>query len=144
MDNEHLVSARANLCSCKMFGPKIKSSPLKIVERRTLIMSSSLHMKFSSQPKKFSSPLTKCTLCSFNSSTPKFMFKLTSPQMLGSMKLNINSGAVTLNFSPFSVELHLMCPYNLPPNTLIVLYKQILYKLKKKSGNGYFDNTTVC
>ena len=52
----------------------------------------------------------KCTLCSFNSSTPEFMFDYTSPCKLGSVYSNMNSGVLepeSVKFSPFSGELHL-------------------------------------
>ena len=61
----------------------------------------------SSAPENLSA---KCTSCSFNSSTPKFMFEYTSPRKLGSVYSNMNSGvleAESVKFSPFSGELHL-------------------------------------
>ena len=61
----------------------------------------------SSAPENLSA---KCTSCSFNSSTPEFMFEFTSPRKLGSVNSNMNSGvreAESVKFSSFSGELHL-------------------------------------
>ena len=61
----------------------------------------------SSAPENLSA---KCTSCSFNSSTPEFMFEFTSPRKLGSVNSNMNSGvleAESVKFSPFSGELNL-------------------------------------
>ena len=40
----------------------------------------------------------KCTLCSFNSSTPEFMLECTSPCKLGSVNLNMNLKLSSLLF----------------------------------------------
>ena len=53
----------------------------------------------------------KCTLCSFNSSTPEFLFEYTSPHTLVSVYSNMNSGvleAELVELPPFPEELHLM------------------------------------
>ena len=47
----------------------------------------------------------KFTLCSFNSSTPKYMFKATSPCKLGSMYLNLNLGVLEPELVKFSAPL---------------------------------------
>ena len=63
----------------------------------------------SSAPENLSA---KCTSCSFNTSTPKFMLEFTSPRKLGSVNSNMNLGvleAESVKFSPFSGELHLVC-----------------------------------
>ena len=39
---------------------------------------------------------SKCTLCSFNSSTPKFMFQYTNPSLRGEVYSNMNSGVLEL------------------------------------------------
>ena len=52
----------------------------------------------------------KCTLCSFNSSTPKFMLEYTSPRKLRSIYSDMNSGVLepeSVKFSSFSGEVHL-------------------------------------
>ena len=71
----------------------------------------------SSAPEKLSA---KCTLCSFNSSTPEFMFQYSSScklrsvysnmNKLGSVYSNMNSGVLepeSVKFYPFSWEPHL-------------------------------------
>ena len=51
----------------------------------------------------------KCTLCSFNSITPKFMFQFTSPCKLRSVNLCLLE-TESMKFSPFSGELHMSTP----------------------------------
>ena len=96
---------------CKPITPCFASSALGYLATSELTLGLKLYLVFLCVASSVLENLSaKCTLCSFNSNTPEFMFEYTSPCKLGSVYSNKNSGALdtkSMKFFPFSGELHL-------------------------------------
>ena len=102
-----------NSSKCQLGGkpstPRLASSASGYLATSLLTLGQKMHLvhfadKFSSasqaRPRRTclqSTPHAKYTSCSFNSSTPNFMFEYTSPRKLGSVYSNMNSGVEELS-----------------------------------------------